>query len=882
MTLFARLYAAVLASAPPAFRERFAQEAVDLAVERLRETPAPRKPVRAVRELIDALRTVRTERRAALHSHVAPHVKGSLMDAFTRDIRLAVRGLLRAPAFSLLAIVTLAIGIGGTALMLTTVNAAFLQPLPFGEPDRLVQLWQVGQRSSSIRIALPTWRDWQSGAKSLSLLAASAGEGPATAFAGGEPERVVVASVSRNFFDTLGVPPHTGRAFSRQEAEPNGPPAVVISDAAWEHFFGRASDVLAKTIAIDGEPHPVVGVAPAGFSFPAGTDMWVTFEREEDHSTRTAHNIEVIGRLAPGVTVESAGAELAAVTRAMHAVHADMAREGHGVRVVSLREQLLGGAGRTVGLMFGAVALVLLIGCANVVNLLLARSASRESQMVLRLAIGASRAAVVRICVLEGLVLAIAGGALGALLMTWASSVAEGLVPSDLLQGGALEPSVAVIAGVAALLVVVGGLCGLVSAWQALRAPLRGALAAGSRSADAEPMAMRVLVGVEVALAVMLLAGAGLLMRSLIGLERIEPGFRREGAVVSTFSLGSGQGSPYAVADARARFFDQLLEGLKDAGGLGASGVTSSFPFGFSANASLEEEGVALQDSASGPSTHYRVIGGEYFKAMGVRLVAGRTFDTRDQQGSAHVAIVNEPGARLLGGTQSALGRRVRMQNVDSVSDFAVIVGVVSGVRHAGIARQPYSEVFFPYQQRPRRTYSMTLVAESDLSLAAVAPQVREIVRQIDPGVPVRLERMEDRLGLQLAAARFRTRLLVGFAAIATLLAMGGIFGVVSYGVARRTREIGIRLALGAQRSAVRRLVLRRALVPVLIGAAAGVVGALLGGRLLTTLIFEVSATDPLTFASSVGILLASAVLGAFLPAARATKVDPLTALRHN
>ena len=880
MTLFARCYAAILSLTPPGFRERYARDATELATARLAGTRgAGRRALHAARELADAVRTVRAERRAAAHLH-HPAPKGSPMDATFRDFRLAVRALRRAPAFSLVAIATLAIGIGSTALMFTTVDAAFLQPLPFGEPDRLTRLWQVSDRSSSIRIAGPTWRDWQR-VQSFSSLAATSGSGDVTVRAGGDPERVTGTPVSRNFFETFGVAPALGRTFSAEEAQVNGPLAVVIAHSLWQRGFGRDPLILSKTIDVDGAPVPIVGVMPPGFRFPADTEVWSTFERQEDRSSRTAHNFDVYGRLAPGATLENAGAELEAVTRALHAIDPGMAKEGLRVRVAGLRDDLLGGSGQTVGLLFGAVSLVLLIGCVNVVNLLLARSAARQSQMTLRLAIGASRGALVRIMIMESLALSLAGGIVGALLMVWTGALAEGLLPATILTGGALRPSATTFAVIGVLLVVVGLACGLISAWHTLRQPLRASLTTG-RGVEGEPFAMRILVAVEVALAVMLLAGAGVLLRSLVKLEAIDLGFRSEQAIVTTFSLGSSPASPYAEADARARFLDRVLERAARTGALGATGVTSSFPLaGSGANALLEEEGATPGVWGRDPATNYRVVGGRYFEALDVALMAGRFFDERDRAGAPHAAIVNEAAARNLGGVNEALGRRVRQRNIDGVEHFATIVGVVADIRHRGATRSALPEVFFHYPQRPRRTYGMTLVSATTVDPSIAAQQLRAIVREVDPGIPVTIEGIEERIGAQFEAARFRTALLGSFAGIATLLAVCGVFGVVSYGVARRTREIGIRLALGARTGTVRSMVLIGALKPVAIGAAAGVAGALAGNRLIGSLTFQGDSADPASVAAAPVALLLAAFAGALWPAARATRVDPLIALRN-
>ena len=797
-----------------------------------------------------------------------------------RDFRLAVRSLLRVPVFSLVAVLTLAIGLGTTSLMFTTANAAFLQPLPFPS-DGLARIWQVSQRSSTVRVPAQVWRDWQHELKSVTSLAASAGAGAVNVTNGGDADRAVGASVSRNFFETFGVAPAMGRAFSAEEAAPNGPVVVVISHGLWERFFGRSPDVLSRTLSIEGVGYPVVGVMPQGFSYPQNADLWVTFETDPDpNRSRTAHEYEVVGRLAPGATIGTLQAEVEAVTRSLKASDAEMRSEDYGTRVVDFRADLLDSSTRPVTLLLAAVGCLLLIACANVINLLLARSVSREAQTTLRVALGASSADITRVFVMESLALSVAGGLLGAVLMVWAGDLAEGLIPQTFLSGGALRPDMTVFSVLVALMFVVGVACGVLPARLAPSVDLRTALASATHSVASEPRAMRVMVGFEVALGVVLLIGAGLLLNSLVRLEGVDPGFRRDGAVVSSFSLGGGEGSPYEQAAARAQFFDRLIEGVAALPGVSAAGVTSSPPFGFSPNAILDTEGIPPGQWGHSPDTHYRVIGGRYFEALGVPLRAGRLFNDGDRPGTPLVAIVNEATVRIIWNGENPLGRRVRMSNMDRIVEYATVVGVVADVRHRGVRSAAVSEVYFPYKQRPQRTFGMTLIAQTGMDPAALTGSLRATVRRIDPTIPVELTGISDRLDTQFAAARFRTRLFAGFAATAVALAAFGIFGVVSYSVAARAKEMGIRLALGARGADVRRLVLRRALTPVLIGLTVGVTVALFASRLLEGLLFGVQRTDPLTYVGAGGMLLIAALAAAWWPAHRATHVDPLATLR--
>jgi putative ABC transport system permease protein len=548
-----------------------------------------------------------------------------VLDAVSRDARLAFRALARTPAFTGAAVLTLAIGMGGTSLMLTAANAAFRQPLAFGHAERLVHVWQVSPRANQVAIGLPVARAWESSMTSFDSVGLSLGAGSVNISSGADAERAVCGMVNRTFFSTLGVTPLVGRTFSPEEAATNGPVAVVISDVLWERLFGRAQDVLSRTIRIEGVPHPIVGVMPAGFSYPLGSDLWTTFERSgpDEYGDSTAHNFEMIARLREGVRPASAQAEIDRVTRGLHESDAAMKEEGFAVRLSSFRDDVIGSGGPALMLLTAAVACVLLIACVNVANLLLARSVSNETQSTVRIALGATSADLIRLFVVESLMLAAGGALVGALFLAWASSIAKGLLPAGLTSMGAIRPDGAVIALCAAIIVIAGVACGLPSAWHSARLDLRSSLSASSRAVAEEPRGMRLLTAIEVALACVLLVGAGLLLRSLARLEVVDPGFESTNVLVSPFSLGAAPGSVYDKPAGRARFLDGLLEQVRSVPGVQHAGVTSSMPFTFSPNALLEEEGVPLPEWGRAPVTHYRVIGGSFFQSLGRPVLHG-------------------------------------------------------------------------------------------------------------------------------------------------------------------------------------------------------------------------------------------------------------------
>jgi putative ABC transport system permease protein len=804
-----------------------------------------------------------------------------VLDTLARDTRLAVRSLLRTPGFTVAAVITLGIGLGGTASMLTTASAAFRQPLAAGSADRVVHIWQTSQRSNQISVPLKVGRDWEASLQSIESLGLALGAGTVNVTNGADAERAVRANVSRSFFATLGVSPALGRVFSADESSTNGPLAVIISDALWERMFARSPAVLGNAIRIEGVSHPIVGVMPRGFSYPLTADLWTTFERlgPEAYGDRTAHNFEVIARLKPGVSLAEAQNELNRVNAQLLETQESMRKEGLGVRMSDLRADLLDTSSTALLILTGAVGCVLLIACANVANLLLARAVTRESQATLRVALGATPRDLLRLFLVESVVLAVAGTALGALLVIWSSSIATRILPAG-LTSTSISPDPSVILGCALIMLVVGVACGLPSALHSARLDLRTAISAGTRSLTREPRGMTILAAIEVAVACVLLIGAGLLIRSLTRLEVVEPGFQVENVVLTPFSLGAAPGSPYTEPVRRAQFLDGVLERTRGIPGVVHAGITSSLPFAFSPTAGLEEEGEDPAARAQRPSTHYRVVGGNYFQALGVPLHAGRYFTGQDRSGAPLVAILNVTAARQMWKMERPLGRRVRIRSSDGVAEFATVVGVVADMRHRGLTQPPVMEVFFPYAQRPFRTFGTALVVRTASDPSTVIPALRTAVRETDPSVPSAFTMLRDRVDLLVAPARFRTRLLTAFAVVALALSAVGLFAVVSYAVARRTREIGIRMALGANANQVQRLVVWRGMIPVLAGTFVGGWAAVLLARYVSGLIFEITPHDPVAFGMGILVLPTVALFATWLPAHRATRIDPTTALR--
>jgi putative ABC transport system permease protein len=801
-----------------------------------------------------------------------------VIDALRRDLALAARGLFRAPGFTAAVVLTLALGIGGTATMFTAVDAAFLHPLPYPGSGCIAMVWQTWKESRHVAASMLDAVDWGKRSHSFEHLAAFS-PGPVNVTAGAEPRRVTAANVAQDFFGAIGVQPRTGRTFNDQEMLNHGPRAVIVSDGLWRRVFAGDPGKLGRRLSVEGVEYPVIGVMPAGFDFPEKAEVWLPLP-SEDGTARSAHNYSVIGRLAAGVSMERAQADMDTVAAALARDYPD-ADAGYGIAVVPLRRDLLGPTGPLLLLLLGAVSLVLLIACANVANLLFARSLARRGEATVRLALGASRRALVRPFVIESVVLSLAGGALGLALAATASRFLAGLAPARVLDPASFRIDGWVLLFTFLVALAVGILCGLAPALRASRQDLRTALSAGGRGVAEGRRGMRALIAAEVAVAFVLLVGAGLLLRSAWRLQEVDPGFQPDRVTLLGFAMGGLPGSRYDDTAWRSRFFSQLLERTAALPAVRKAGLINDPPLsGSSSNGTLELEDVAGEAPGQTRTAHYRLIGGDYFGTLGIPVLRGRTFSGEDRAEAPKVAVVNEAMARELGGAEKAIGRRVRMPGMDGVEDRAAIVGIVGNVRHRGMARDPVSEIYFPFVQRPLRTWRMSLAVKSDAAPETLERSLREQARALDPGLPAEAGTMDGLLAADLAQARFRARLLAGFAATALALAAVGIFGVVSYAARRRHREVGIRMALGADRGAVQTLMMREGMAPVVLGMAAGIAAALALTRLLASLVYEVDVADPATFLGVALLLGLAALLATYFPSEWAARVDPVEALR--
>ena len=801
------------------------------------------------------------------------------MMAFFQDVRYGARLLFRTPGFTLVAVAALAIGIGANTAIFSVVNTLLIQPLPYQDPDRLVMVWEHNlPRDRKNNVVGPAnflhWRDMN---QSFDDMAAFSFTFTYTVLGDGEPEEVPSKVVTAAFFPVLGVQPAIGRTFTPDEDKP-GSRVLVMSDRLWKRRYNADPNILQRTVSIQGTPYTVLGVMPPGFSFMDKTvDLWAPVGFTQASRTPRGRSLSVIARLKPGVTVARASQDMTRVHAELERMFPDF-NTGWTARVVSLKEELTGTYRPALLVLLGAVALVLLIACANVANLLLARSTARQRELAVRAALGAARTRIMRQLMAESLVLAALGGVAGLLMAWWALAVLRAAV-ADTLPIQRLE-AVGIDGWVLAFTVgasVLSGLFfGLIPALTASGSDLTDALKQGGRSGSAARgnRTRGVFVVVEVALALVLLVGAGLLIRSFSRLVHVNPGFDPRGLVTMDVGL------PAARYDnpKRIDFFRRLFEQIDRLPGVETSGGISFLPLtGLASATSYTVVGQPVPARGEEPVAEVRVVTNAYFKAMGVPLLKGRLFNEQDVNDTTNRVVVSEALAKKHWANEDPIGRKIRINWNEQREDE--IIGVVGDVRHAGLDADPRGTTYWPYPRFPYGT--MTVAVRTAGGTQSTAGSVVSIVRGMDPNLAVADVRSMEEVVADSVAERRVVMLMLGiFAAAALLLAAVGIYGVIAYSVTQRTQELGIRMALGAQRGDVLRMVVGQAMVLALVGIAIGAVGALALSRLMEGLLFQVRPADPATFVAVAAVLAAVAALASYLPGRRATRVDPVVALR--
>jgi putative ABC transport system permease protein len=792
------------------------------------------------------------------------------------DIRYALRTLHRHRVFALTAILTLGLGIGANTAIFSAVNGVLLRPLPYPDPDRILTIWgrhpAIGRESAS----LPDFLDWRK-ARSFSGMAAWA-NAAFTVTGTGEPEVVSGALVTPNYFRVLGAPIPLGRDFRDDEAR-GAARVVVLSQGYWQRAYGGRSDIVGSRITLGGVPYTIVGAGARGLALPAEVDIWAPFQTDTTLGRRNDF-LQVIGRLAPGATAETAEVELATIARRLEAEY-PASNAGWGVELIGLHERIVGEIRPALLVFLGAVALVLLIACANVANLMLVRVAARERELTIRAALGASRRRLVRQLLTESVLLALAGGVLGLGLAVWGVSALRALEPGTLPRLDAVRLDARALAFALVLSVGTGLLFGVVPAVRARRFDLRGGLAEGGRALSGARSAARTrsaLVLAEVALASVLLVGAALLLRSFVGLTRVDPGVSVDGILTARVTLPR---SRYDDPARQVAFADALLDraralpGVASAALGSAAPVDDAVPYWAIALAGVEQPPPdVVQDAVV-----YRASP-EYFHTFGLPLIRGRLFEASDRTDRAPVAIVSQGLAQRYWPGGDPVGSRLTFGDpTDSATSWMTVVGVVGDVRQDGAVSPAYPQIYVPFAQLSNR--SVVVALRTGRNPLALAAPLKQALAGVDPSLALsQVTTMEQRVASTLARPRVNALLLAGFAATALVLAALGIYGVIAYSVVQRTRELGIRVALGASADAVLGMVMRQGLTPVMIGLAIGLGVAAAGSRVLRSLLYGVTATDLATYGAVAAFLTAVAAAASYVPARRAARSDPVQALR--
>ncbi|HKP35718.1 MAG TPA: ABC transporter permease [Pyrinomonadaceae bacterium] len=812
------------------------------------------------------------------------------METLLRDIRYAIRGLLKRPGFTAISVITLALGIGANTAIFSVVNAVLLRPLPYVDAGQLVMPW--GTRTDAqerTNVSYPDFVDWQAQTKTLEHIAAYNSAGALLREGDAEPQLISGAAVSADLFQVLKVAPVLGRSFTRAEDQPNAAPVIVLGYELWQTRFNSDPNIAGKQIRLGSSSATVLGVMPAGFRFPA-TATKTEFLKPlastlGDRATRRdSYSLRVVGRLKPGVSELAAASEMRAIGVQLEQQHPD---EGFrlGARFISLHDAITWGSKKPLWVLLGAVGFVLLIACANVANLSLARAAARHRELAIRAALGAGRGRVVRQLLTESLLLSVFGGAIGLFVAWWGIHFLLAASPLDLprIKDVGLDTNVLVFT--AAISVLTGVIFGLAPALQASRANLQHSMKEGGRHATGGAVRSRVravLVVVEVALSLVLLVGAGLLARSFVLLNEVRPGFQPERVLTTDLSLARAK---YPKPEQQQAAFAEILSRAAAIPGVESAAVIYPLPLGGDSNSgTFLISGRPAPRNEDKPTASHRIISPDYFRTLNIPVSRGRPFDTRDGQHAPPVLIVNETFARRFFPGTEALGQHIIIEG--ELGDNVVpppreIVGIVGDVRHESLEEVSGPEYYVPNTQSPASFMSLVLRSSSD-NPGSLATGLREAIKQMDKDQYVAAIQPMTKLVAESVARRRFNALLTGlFAGVALLLASVGIFGVLNYTVAQRTQELGLRVALGAQTRDVLQLVLGQGMRLVLLGLALGLVASFALTRVLAGMLFGVTPTDPTTFVAVSFLLVSVALLACYLPARRATRVDPLIALRY-
>lgn len=815
------------------------------------------------------------------------------LEQFWQDIRYAFRMLRKSRGFTAVAVLTLALAIGATTAIFSVVYGVLLQPLPYTDSNRIMSVFEVNSSGTWSRVADPNFDDFRDQSRSFQSIAKYHAD-IASVSGASEPTRTTVAAVSPGFLKVLGVQPILGRDFGAGDAKKGAGPTVLVSYGYWRQYLGSSRDLAQSHLKIDGGLFSIVGVLPAGFRFPADVDLWLPADLDGENPSRTSHNYSVVGRLRDGTTVQQANLDISAIARRIHDTSSEqgdyLLKDGI---VVPLQDAITGKARSSLLLLLGAVGFLLLVACANVANLLLAQASVRERELAIRSALGAARGRLVRQYFTEAFLLALLGGSLGVLGAFWGLAGLVALAPENLPRLDSVSINIPVLVFALVLSTAVAAGLGAFIAARATSGELRKGLVEGGRgqaSLQSSQRVGRVIVAAQIAITLVLVVGAGLFGRSLMKVLEVNPGFRVEKIVTMDVSL-PWVDDPKAKAG-QAIFFSNLIDRLKQIPGVREVGATSGLPLDgglpdgmfllMTQNEipkTMDGFGPLLQQKERLGNADFCVATDGYFQVLGIPLIRGRIFNGRDGANSPHVAVISESLARERWPNQDPIGHTIEFGNMDGDLRLLTIVGIVGDTHEYGLDAPPRPTVYVNLFQRPHGAITLTMLSDADMR--SVASAARGILQDLNPEMAAKFRTFSQVHSTSLGSRRFNVILIGFFGITALLLATAGVFGVMAYSVSRRTREIGVRVALGAAPGGILRMILGQGLRTIFIGVAIGITASLALTRTVQSLLFGVTATDPLTFGGVTLLLVGAALLACYIPARRATKVDPMVALRH-
>ena len=823
------------------------------------------------------------------------------METFIHDVRHALRLLRRSPGFTAVSVLTLALAIGATTAIFSVVYGVLLRPLPYHEPNRIMAVFEVNTAGTWSRLADPNFDDFRDQSHSFQAIAKYSAE-ISSVSGSAQPTRTMVANVSPSFLKVFGVQPILGREFTPADAKKGAAPVVLLSNAYWKQHLNSFPDLSQLHLKIDNTIHSVIGVLPEGFEFPTDAGLYIPADTDGENPSRTSHNYNAVARLRDGVTVAQANADISTIARRIHDTSSEqgdyLLKDGV---VLPLQDSMTREARPVLLILLGAVGFLLLVACANVANLLLAQASARVRELAVRTALGAARSRLVRQFLTEALLLSLFGGALGVLGAFLGINGLLSLAPENLSRLDAVSINLPVLGFAVLLSTAVAVGLGAFTALRATSSNLREGLGEGGRSQSGSHASQRLgrsIVAAQIAITLVLVVGAGLLGRSLMKVLEVDPGFRVDHIVTMDVALPWAE-TPKDKATQIA-FFSNLVNRLQQLPGVHKVGATSGLPMngGLPDGAFLvmtpdempkvnpdDREAlsrafdVLLRQKERLGNADFGVVSPGYFQTLGIPLLRGRVFDERDTANASHVAVISESLARTRWPGQDPIGHTIQFGNMDGDIRLLTVVGVVADVHEDGLEVPPPPTVYVNLFQRPRPQITVAMLSDANTQLVTTA--ALGVLHDLNPELPARFRTFSQIYSASLGSRRFNLILIGFFGVIALLLATAGVFGVMAYSVSRRTREIGVRVALGARSQDVLTMILGQGMRTILIGMAIGLAGSLALTRAISSLLFGVTATDPLTFAAVIVLLIAAALWACYIPARRATKVDPMVALRY-